>query len=208
MLNIAKLINLDKPFILASQSPRRQKLLHQLGFEFEVIPADIDEDDFSDGVDPVEHVKELSLKKAEYIAKKIGKPAIVLGSDTIVVLNGTILNKPVDKKDAIRMLNTLSGKTHIVYTGIALVDAEMMKKKVAVQKTEVSFRTLSQNEIEAYAGTGPPLDKAGAYGIQDDFGAVFVSHINGCYYNIVGLPLELLYSTMKEFLMELKGIKR
>jgi len=204
MLNIAKLINLDKPFILASQSPRRQKLLRQLGFEFEVLPADIDEDDFSDGVDPVLHVKELSLKKAEFVAKKIGKPAVVLGSDTIVVLNGIILNKPVDKLEAVRMLNILSGKTHIVYTGIALVDSESMKNEVAVQKTEVTFRTLTQDEIEAYVETGSPLDKAGAYGIQDDFGAVFVSHINGCYYNIVGLPLELLYSTMKKFLGELK----
>ena len=204
MLNIAKLINLDKPFILASESPRRQKLLRQLGFEFEVLPADIDEDDFSDGVDPVLHVKELSLKKAEFVAKKIGKPAVVLGSDTIVVLNGIILNKPVDKLEAVRMLNILSGKTHIVYTGIALVDSESMKNEVAVQKTEVTFRTLTQDEIEAYVETGSPLDKAGAYGIQDDFGAVFVSHINGCYYNIVGLPLELLYSTMKKFLGELK----
>jgi septum formation protein len=203
MLNTAKLINLVQPFILASQSPRRQKLLRQLGFEFEVIPADIDEDDFSDGIDPVQHVKELSLKKAECIAKKIGKPAIVLGSDTIVVLNGIILNKPKDKQDAIRMLNILSGNTHIVYSGIALVDTETMKNKVAIQKTEVTFRTLSQDEIEAYVETGSPLDKAGAYGIQDDFGAVFVSHINGCYYNIVGLPLELLYSTMKKFLTEL-----
>ncbi|OGU14264.1 MAG: septum formation protein Maf [Ignavibacteria bacterium GWB2_35_12] len=197
-------MNLDKPFILASQSPRRQKLLRQLGFEFEVLPADIDEDDFSDGVDPVLHVKELSLKKAEFVAKKIGKPAVVLGSDTIVVLNGIILNKPVDKLEAVRMLNILSGKTHIVYTGIALVDSESMKNEVAVQKTEVTFRTLTQDEIEAYVETGSPLDKAGAYGIQDDFGAVFVSHINGCYYNIVGLPLELLYSTMKKFLGELK----
>jgi septum formation protein len=203
MLNIAKLINLDKPFILASQSPRRQKLLRQLGFDFEVLPADIDEDDFSDGIDPVQHVKELSLKKAEFIAKQIGKPSLVLGSDTIVVLNGTILNKPTDKQDAIRMLNILSGNTHIVYTGIALVDSETMKNKVSVQKTEVTFRTLTQDEIEAYVETGSPLDKAGAYGIQDDFGAVFVSHIDGCYYNIVGLPLELLYSTMKEFLGKL-----
>ncbi|MBI5324561.1 MAG: septum formation protein Maf [Ignavibacteriae bacterium] len=206
MLNIAKLINLDRPFILASQSPRRQKLLHQLGFEFEVIPADIDEDDFSDGIDPVEHVKDLSLKKSEFISKQVKKPSIVLGSDTIVVLNNIILNKPVDKADAIRMLKLLSGMTHIVYTGIALVDSESMKNKVAVQKTKVTFRKLTGDEIEAYVETGSPIDKAGAYGIQDDFGAVFVSHIDGCYYNIVGLPLELLYSTIKEFLSELREV--
>ena len=205
MLNISKLINLDVPLILASQSPRRQKLLRQLGFDFVVMPAKIDENDFSDGVNPEQHVKDLSLKKAEYIAKKINEPAIVLGSDTIVVLNGTILNKPVDKPDAMRMLNTLSGNTHVVYTGIALVDVVSGRNSVAVQKTDVTFRKLSGDEIEAYVETGSPLDKAGAYGIQDDFGAVFVEHINGCYYNIVGLPLELLYSTLKKFLIDLKA---
>ena len=204
MLNIAKLINLDKPLILASQSPRRQNLLRELGFQFEIMPADINEDDFTDGIDPVDHVKDLSLKKAEFISEKIKEPSIVLGSDTIVVLNNIILNKPTDKKDAIRMLNLLSGNTHIVYSGIALVDTNSKKNKVAVQKTFVTFRGLTGDEIEAYVETGSPLDKAGAYGIQDDFGAVFVSHIEGCYYNIVGLPLELLYSTLKEFLSELK----
>ncbi len=204
MLQIAKLINLDKPLILASKSPRRQKLLRQLGFEFEVMPADIDEDDFTDGIDPELHVKDLSLKKAEFIAHKINKPAIILGSDTIVVLDGTIMNKPVDKEDAVRMLNMLNGKTHTVYTGIALVDAETGRSSIAVQKTNVTFRTLAADEIWAYAETGSPLDKAGAYGIQDDFGAVFVEHINGCYYNIVGLPLVLFYSTLKKFLADLK----
>ncbi|TAL67395.1 MAG: septum formation protein Maf [Bacteroidetes bacterium] len=195
-------MNLDKPLILASQSPRRQKLLKELGFEFEIMPAYINEDDYSDGIDPVKHVKDLSLKKAEFIAKNIGKPAIVLGSDTIVVLKDKILNKPIDKQDAVRMLNSLSGSTHIVYTGLALVNSDTMMNKIAVQKTEVTFRELAQDEIDAYVETGSPLDKAGAYGIQDDFGAVFVNHINGCYYNIVGLPLELLYSTLKDFLCE------
>jgi septum formation protein len=110
------------------------------------------------------------------------------------------LNKPTDEEDARKMLRTLSHNTHTVYTGIALIEARSDKRMVTLQKTEVTFRELDDEEIAAYVATGSPLDKAGAYGIQDDFGAVFVSNISGCYYNIVGLPLELLYTTMKRFI--------
>ncbi|MFC2129828.1 Maf family protein [Bacteroidota bacterium] len=200
MKQIKKLLNLTKPLILASKSPRRNKLLKNLGFDFEVIPSEFKEDKQDFNSNYKEYVKYSAYKKAEDVAKRTGKPALILGADTIVVLNNQILHKPKDEEDAFRILKTLSGNTHIVYTGIALIDTENNKNITDVQATEVTFRELDDDEIQAYIETGSPMDKAGAYGIQDDFGAVFVSHINGCYYNIVGLPLELLYTSMKKLL--------
>mgnify|MGYP001254200293 CR=1 FL=1 len=205
-IRISDLVNLKKELILASKSPRRRQLLEQLGFEFEVIPASIDEDDFPEDIDPAYHVANLALKKALFTAKKIVEPSIVLGSDTIVVLNGRILNKPQDAEDAVRMLQTLSGNTHTVFSGIALVETDTGRQASKTQATQVTFRHLNDDEIRAYVKTGSPLDKAGGYGIQDDFGAVFVSRVEGCYYNIVGLPLELLYVTMRDFLKVEKNI--
>ncbi|MFA6570687.1 MAG: Maf family protein, partial [Bacteroidota bacterium] len=170
------------------------------GFQFEIIPANIEEETAFRNVDPSEHVCDLAMQKAEFIAKHRSEPAIILGSDTIVLLKGEILNKPVDKKDAVRMLKKLSGKTHVVYTGIALVEVPGNRSVSTCQRTNVKFRKLSEEEIIAYVATGSPMDKAGAYGIQDDFGAIFIENIEGCYYNIVGLPLELLYTTLKKFI--------
>ncbi len=201
MIKISELLKIDKPLILASMSPRRKKLLEQLGFEFLVIPSDVDENGFSKDVGPADYAKHLAYRKAYDIASKTKEPAIVLGADTIVVLDGMIINKPVDAADAARMLRMLSGRTHSVYSGISIVESITMRNYSDVQKTDVTFRDLGDDEIDAYVGSGSPLDKAGAYGIQDDFGAVFVSHINGCYYNIVGLPLELLYSSLKKFML-------
>ncbi len=200
-MQINELIKLNKPLILASQSPRRRKLLEQLGFEFEVIPPNAAEKN-SRGLPPEELAKHLAEVKAEIVAKQCGSEAIVLGCDTIVVAGDEILNKPVDTKNAIEMLRKLSGKTHTVITGICLIESPSMRKITKAQKTLVTFRELNANEIEAYVGTGSPLDKAGAYGIQDDFGAVFVRRVEGCYYNIVGLPLELLYTTLRTFIDE------
>lgn len=200
MLQIANLLNLNKNFVLASKSPRRRLLLEQLGFVFDILPANIDEDNFPEDIEPSFHVTNLALQKAINTADRIEEPAIVLGSDTVVVLNGQIINKPNDHDDAIRMLKMLSGMTHTVYTGIALVETDTNRSISKTQSTQVTFRQLEDDEILAYVQTGSPLDKAGAYGIQDDFGAVFVSRVEGCYYNIVGLPLELLYVTMREFL--------
>ncbi len=198
-MKIAKLVNLKLPLILASKSPRRRRLLEQLGLDFEVIPSSVDED-IGDHLPPAHYAKQLAMAKAEEIAGKIDYDAVVLGSDTIVVLDDHIINKPDDEEDAVRMLKTLSGMTHTVYSGIALMDTSSDRKTAEVQTTNVTFRELADDEIRAYAATGSPMDKAGAYGIQDDFGAVFVSNIEGCYYNIVGLPLELLYTTMRQFL--------
>lgn len=198
MHNIEKLVKLNKPLILASKSPRRRKLLATLGFEFEIIESNYKEDKLNNIYDYKQYVINSALSKANDVAGRIDKSAVVLGADTIVVLNNEILHKPKDKADAYSILSTLSGNTHSVYTGIALIDTESKAILTDVQVTEVSFRKLDEDEIWAYIGTESPMDKAGAYGIQDDFGAVFVSHINGCYYNIVGLPLEMLYCLLKQ----------
>ncbi|MBI3259597.1 MAG: septum formation inhibitor Maf [Ignavibacteriae bacterium] len=194
------MISLRFPLILASASPRRSHLLRQIGLEFSVHPSEVDESFFSvTEADPSHYVQLLAETKALNVASKLTEPSIVLGADTIVVLDGLILGKPTDREDAMRMLKGLSGRTHTVYTGIALVDSSSEHTSVATAQTEVTFRDLDEEEIIGYIAGGSPMDKAGAYGIQDDYGAVFVSHIVGCYYNIVGLPLELLYRELMGF---------
>lgn len=204
MKHLSGLLKLESPLILASQSPRRKKLLGQLGISFSIIPSDFDENSVSFSGNPAEHVKMLALMKAKNVCSKIDYEAIVIGSDTIVVIDNLVLNKPADKEDAFRMLRLLSGRTHTVFTGITIINSKSSCQISEAKSTEVTFRDLSDDEISAYIETGSPLDKAGSYGIQDDFGAVFVSNVNGCYYNIVGLPLEMLYSSLKKFLMEQK----
>lgn len=195
---IQSVLHLSKPLILASQSPRRRLLLEQLGLIFSVIPADIDELALPLDMIPSEYVQALACSKANAVAAKLGnEPAIVLGADTIVVIDGNILNKPVDTDEAYSMLRSLSGRTHSVFTGIAITQVPSMKIISSYQLTEVTFRILEDDEIYAYIATGAPMDKAGAYGIQEDFGAVFVQKIVGCYYNIVGLPLEKLYGILR-----------
>jgi len=202
MFPIIKLLNINKPFILASKSPRRKKLLEQLGFELTIMPASINENDIDENIPPADYVMELSSRKARKVAANISENSIVLGSDTTVVLDRKIINKPQSKDHAFEMLNMLSGNTHKVFTGITLIDTENNKMISDFSETDVTFRKLEDNEIWAYIDTGSPMDKAGAYGIQDDFGAVFVNHIVGCYYNIVGLPLEKFYVTLKKLINE------
>lgn len=199
MNRISELVKLKKPLVLASKSPRRKYLLDMLGFEFEIIPADIDEESVSDGLPPAEYVERLAEEKAKAVGSELDSDAVVIGSDTIVVLDGKIINKPADDEDAVRMLKTLSGRIHTVYTGIALYDSPSGDLVSNYQETRVRFRELEEDEIRAYVAGGSPTDKAGAYGIQDDFGAVFVDRIEGCYYNVVGLPVELLYVEMRKF---------
>ncbi|MFP4529502.1 MAG: Maf family protein [Candidatus Kapaibacterium sp.] len=198
MIKISELIGLNNPLILASKSPRRKHLLTQLGFEFEIMPSEFNEDLIVEA-SPAAQAEKLALAKATDIAAKLGRRAVVVGADTIVVLDGQVLNKPENADHAVEMLQTLSGRTHTVFTGIAIVEAGDSRSVSDVCATEVTFRELGADEIRAYVNGGSPMDKAGAYGIQDDFGAVFVSHINGDYYNIVGLPLELLYRRLTEF---------
>lgn len=195
MKNIEKLIHIDRKLILASASPRRQKLMKIFGMDFEICPAEINEEEFQSST-PSEIVLELSLKKAQEVAK-VFNDAIIIGSDTIVWLDGKLLSKPTDEADAFRILTELSGRTHKVFTGITLLDSKSKNILQDFAETDVTFREISDEEKSAYIATGSPMDKAGAYGIQDDFGAVFVIKITGCYYNIVGLPVSKLYDLLK-----------
>jgi septum formation protein len=203
-MNIIKQINNSEyKFILASNSPRRKELLAMIGLEFEVKPANIDEN-ITDYFDFSDYVMKLSKQKAEFIAEDLqktnsGEKYIILAADTIVAINGQVLNKPLDYKEAFAMLSLLSNNTHEVYTGFCLINSETKKVVTDFEVTEVTFRELSDVEIDDYIQTGSPMDKAGAYGIQEDLGAVFVSKINGDYYNVVGLPLQKLYISLMGF---------
>ena len=190
------MIKTKQKIYLASKSPRRRKLLKQLGIKFYSFSVNSVED-FLDGEHPVRCVKRIALEKMEFAKPKV-QNSIVITADTIVVLGNQIIGKPVNKKDAIKILTLLSGKIHKVYTGFCVVNQKTNKMIVDFEKTEVEFRSLNKDEIVDYVNGGSPMDKAGAYGIQDDFGAVFVRKINGCYYNVVGLPLTKLYKTLRK----------
>jgi septum formation protein len=180
--------------ILASGSPRRKILLKQMKLSFKVLRVDVDES-FKKGEKPIHIVKRLSNEKLQKaIQNKIN--GIFITADTIVVLKGKVMGKPGDKKDAEKMLRSLSGNTHAVYTGFCVYNSDNGRMITDYEKTLVTFRKLELDEIRAYIDGGSPMDKAGAYGIQDDYGAVFIKKINGCYYNVVGLPLTKLYQTL------------
>jgi septum formation protein len=188
----------SRRLILASGSPRRKILLHQIGLEFEVIESGVPEDTDVPS-DPREHVSVLSRRKATAVAQEVAD-GLVVGADTIVVLDGQILGKPADARDAGRMLGLLSGRTHTVFTGFTLLDRPSGKTVTAVETTEVTFRPIAPDEIAMYVASGSPMDKAGAYGIQDDYGAVFVRRIEGCFYNVVGFPLSRFHEELTRFL--------
>lgn len=196
MIYLPNLLNLKNEIILASASPRRRLLLDMFGIRFSTEIADINEDDFT-STEPEKIVMELARKKANEITKRF-TDKIIIAADTLVFLNNELLTKPIDKNDAYRILMKLSDKTHQVYTGIAIYNPINSDFELDYEKTNVTFRQLDEKEVRAYIETGSPMDKAGAYGIQDDFGAVFVSKINGCYYNVVGLPLTKLYLMLKK----------
>ncbi len=195
------MLNTAKPIILASRSPRRIHLLRQIGLSFTVQESGVDEH-IDDGVGPEEAVRKLSFEKASHVAGRL-RTGIVIGADTIVVLDGEILGKPASKEEAITMLSRLGGRTHTVFTGFALVDVESKKSLVDYERTDVTFRRLGKEEIENYVQSGSPMDKAGAYGIQDDYGAVFVEKISGCFYTVVGFPLSKFYTSLNMFLEQL-----
>jgi len=187
------LLALPSPVILASSSPRRKALCEMLGIDVEVVPAMIDEDAPSSRA-PRRMVEELAFRKASVVYQRY-PDSIIVGADTTVVLDGQVLNKPQDAEHARTMLRTLSGRTHTVITGIAVLWHSM--QLVDSRCTDVTFRSLTDVEIDAYIATGSPFDKAGGYGIQDDCGATFVTDIHGCYYTVVGLPLELFYRMLR-----------
>jgi septum formation protein len=190
----------DKMFscklILASQSPRRAQLLKQVGFEFEVIPSHIDESQIREN-DPVNLVNALSFAKAQSVAEHISD-GIIIGSDTIVVLGKDILGKPETEDEAKHMLRRLAGHTHQVFTGFTIYEKPDHRHFSDYEVTHVHFRDLSDWEIDRYVSTKSPMDKAGAYGIQDQ-SAVFADRIEGCFYNVVGFPLSKFYTAMMEF---------
>lgn len=193
------------PFVLlASSSPRRRQLVRQMGADHAVLAPEVIEEHFA-GESPEALVERLSLAKVEaamrsdQLAEALDgrSDAVVLGSDTVVVLDEHVLGKPTDEAEARAMLHRLSGRAHVVFTGYALIDLARNERVVGHERTDVTFRTLDAEEIERYVASGSPLDKAGAYGIQDDFGAVFIERINGDYYTVMGLPLSRVYTELR-----------
>lgn len=185
-----------KEIILASQSPRRRELLGRLVPDFTVITDDSAEA-LIPGEKPPQTVQRLAAEKAEHVSAKTDADALILAADTVVVLDGQILGKPKDEADAFVMLSALSGNTHQVFTGIAVLDTKTGQCVTAFETTKVRFRPLSHREILQYIASGEPMDKAGAYGIQE-LGALFVEGIEGDYFNVVGLPLCRLGKLLKE----------
>ena len=177
--------------VLASASPRRRDLLSLIGIEHEVRPANIDES-YRDGETPRAHAERLAREKAEAIE---APDAVTIGSDTIVVVDGEVLGKPRDDAHAAEMLERLSGRSHVVMTGVAVRWQHRMASSLV--EVRVTFRELARDEIQAYVATGEPMDKAGAYGIQG-YGATIVERIDGDYFAVMGLPLERLVTLLRE----------
>jgi septum formation protein len=192
----------DKPIILASASPRRAEILKKLGLPFAVRPSAIDEN-MARALPPAEYAIALATRKARAVAEDVGN-GIVIGADTIVVLGKKILGKPVSEIDAGTMLKALSGKTHRVFTGFAIIDRPSNRAAAGVEMTEVTFRELAEAEISAYVRSGDAMDKAGAYGIQD-LSAIFCERLDGCFYNVVGFPLTKFYLALRAFYQQKRG---
>lgn len=185
-----------REIVLASASPRRCELLKQIGLSFTVMPANINED-ISCGQEPTAMVEKLSRDKAFHVANELQHDCIVIGADTIVVKD-EILGKPTDELDARNMLERLQGDWHEVITGITVVAVPEKTSTTTFERTRVKMKPLDASEIETYIATGEPMDKAGAYGIQG-MGALLVDRIEGCYFNVVGLPLVRLSEILKDY---------
>jgi septum formation protein len=184
--------------LLASSSPRRQELLRNAGFDFEVQPSHMVEE-IQRGERPEEFARRAAREKAMHVAASSPPGSFVLGADTVVVIGGEALGKPSDLEDATRMLRLLSGRTHQVHTGICLVRAPDKIEALKHETTLVTFRELDEEEIRRYVDSGEPLDKAGAYAVQG-LASKFVTRISGCYSNVVGLPVALVYEILKPFI--------
>jgi septum formation protein len=187
--------------ILASASPRRAEILRNAGIRFEICSTDVDESRL-DNESPSDYVRRLALAKAVSAAEKnpnLGADVLIIGADTVVVVDDdAILGKPESSDDAKRMLRSISGRVHQVHTGLALLQNSGMQQRVVEEITRVHFAHLTDQEIEEYLATGEPFDKAGAYAIQG-LGGRYVSRIEGCYFNVMGLPLARWWTLLREF---------
>ncbi len=182
--------------ILASASPRRAQILRDAGISFSVLSSAVDETPYANET-PVQMVQRLAEAKADLVSARAVGPAILVAADTVVVLDGQTLGKPRSTDDARRMLELFSGRTHSVVTGVTLIRLPEMERRQFVETTLVTFAPLSRDEISRYLATDEPYDKAGAYAIQGHAGR-YISRIEGCYFNVVGLPLARLVSALQE----------
>ena len=189
----------DKPLILASQSPRRSGLLQLLGLSFQVHPSDYHEPE-EPHLEAHDLVQQHAYHKAKDVARHYDE-AWIIGADTLVVLNDTILGKPKDRREAIGMLEMLSGETHTVYTGFCLYAADTHQHFQDYAATQVTFYPLSRQMIEYYVDHNQPYDKAGSYGIQE-FSAIFVERLEGCFYNVMGFPLPKFFQCARSWLSD------
>ncbi|MGI5880859.1 MAG: Maf family protein [Syntrophomonadaceae bacterium] len=181
--------------VLASQSPRRKALLQEMGLVFQSVPAEIDEV-INNHETPMEASSRIALEKAQVPAKQ-GYKGLIIAADTMVVLNDRVLGKPIDADDAVNMLGLLSGRKHQVMTSVCVLDTNCDEYEIQTEITEVYFKDLTREEIDYYVATTEPMDKAGAYAIQGR-ASLFVNRIEGCYFNVVGLPLHRLYLMLEK----------
>ncbi len=177
--------------VLASKSPRRQELLKRIVNNFKIIESDFDESIVTFNGDIKEYVESLAKGKALAVKKKVNNFSIIIGVDTVVYYNNRVLGKPKNYNDAYSMLSALSGNTHKVYSGVCIYDTEKSKIDTFTCETKVKFSKLTDRQIDKYIKSKEPMDKAGSYGIQG-LGGVFVEKIDGCYYNVMGLPINKL----------------
>lgn len=184
--------------LLASRSLRRQQLMRELGIDFEIVLKDFDES-YPEGLNGEEIARYVAGNKAKAFYKEIRDNEIIITADTIVWCSGKVLGKPVDAHDAINMLREISGRTHEVITGVSLLTYE--KNETFTESTRVTFEEMSEEEIHYYVGKYAPYDKAGAYGIQEWIGLAACSHIEGSYFNVVGLPVQRLYKELQSFIL-------
>ncbi|MBR4198079.1 MAG: septum formation protein Maf [Bacteroidales bacterium] len=185
----------DIKILLASKSPRRRQLVQELGLPFEVVDVDVEEK-LSHRLSPSNTAKALAKLKANAFSKPLAENEILLTADTIVVLDGTILGKPKSEKEAFEMIRSLSGRQHYVYTGVCLKNRTC--QRVFAERTTVHFRHLTDEAIRYYIDNYKPMDKAGAYGIQEWIGLFGVERINGCFYNVMGLPVPRICKEISE----------
>ena len=196
MIKKANNVTSNLKLVLASASPRREEILKKLNLKFTIVPAKINEDDFSND-DPIDLVKTLALEKAKSVSELV-EEAIVIAADTVVVFNGQILGKPADEADAKNMLKSLNSNQHQVITGLAVLNSSKEKIFVEHNITDVKMTNMSEKEIDNYIETGEPMGKAGSYAIQG-YGGLFVEEIKGSYHSVMGLPIHQLAKLLDKF---------